>query len=116
MKISSNDQDRVLEALRRGEIDAADVSYPNLIDKIIIRIKKMGLIDKFAGILCDKRRNGSPIPFGDVPTYAAMYFQPHSLKDFTIKNRAISYTLNESVLAGRHAPFRFIPTRFCNRG
>lgn len=63
MKISSNDKGITLEAIRKGEIDAADVAFPNLIDDIIIKIKNTGLIDKLADILGDKRRDNAPIPF-----------------------------------------------------
>ena len=66
IKLSSNDKNTVLDAIRRGEIDTADIAFPNLIDDIIIKMKNMGMIDEFADILGDKRRDNSEIPFNAV--------------------------------------------------
>jgi len=40
IQISIKDKEKVLEAIRKGTIDAADVSYPNIIDAIILRMKQ----------------------------------------------------------------------------
>lgn len=64
--ISSNNKAKVIEALRKGEIDTADISFPSLIDDIIIKMKKEGLVDELAETLGDKRGGGSTIPFDAV--------------------------------------------------
>ena len=60
--ITKNDKGAVLEALRRGEIDTADVSFPNLIDDIIIKMNSIGAIDTLAEIIGDKRHDNKSIP------------------------------------------------------
>jgi hypothetical protein len=42
MKISTEGKDKVIEAIKNESIDATDISYPNLIDKIILRMKRVG--------------------------------------------------------------------------
>lgn len=39
IQLSSKDKERVLENIKNGNIDAADVSFPNLIDTIILKMK-----------------------------------------------------------------------------
>ena len=46
IQISKKDKEKVIEAIRKGTIDAADVSFPNLIDSIILKMKlKTSLTD-----------------------------------------------------------------------
>ena len=41
IQISTKDKERVLEAIRKGTIEAADVGFPNLIDAIILKMKEI---------------------------------------------------------------------------
>jgi hypothetical protein len=63
MNISSQEKARVIEAVKNGNIDAADVSYPNLVDEIILRMKKVGMIARLANVIPDKRQRNRSIPF-----------------------------------------------------
>lgn len=63
LQLSKNDKNRVLEAIKCGDIDAADLSFPNLIDTIILKMKNIGLISKLAESFKDKRKQNKHIPF-----------------------------------------------------
>ncbi|WP_123052936.1 hypothetical protein [Clostridium sp. JN-1] len=60
MKICKN---KVLKAIRAGKIDAANISFPNLINTIILKMKNAGLINKLSKNLKDKRKQNKHIPF-----------------------------------------------------
>jgi hypothetical protein len=62
MNIASNDKESVLEAIRSGEIDAADVAFPNLIDEIMLKMRQLGLLGDLAQALPDKRKANAAIP------------------------------------------------------
>ncbi|MBT9139300.1 MAG: hypothetical protein DDT31_01884 [Syntrophomonadaceae bacterium] len=63
MVISEKDKARVLEAIKAGKIDAADVSFPNLIDAIVLEMKKSGNLELLESSFEDKRRDNQTIPF-----------------------------------------------------
>ena len=63
IQICRKDKEKVYEAIRTGKVDAAEMSFPNLIDDIILIMKKHGLTDLLAQTLSDKRRDNSHIPF-----------------------------------------------------
>ena len=63
IQICQNDKEKVYEAIRTGKIDAAEMSFPNLIDDIILTMKRRGLTNLLAHALPDKRRDNSHIPF-----------------------------------------------------
>lgn len=42
MQICQKDKDKVFEAIRTGKMDAAEMSFPNLIDDILLMMKKRG--------------------------------------------------------------------------
>ena len=52
----------MLKAIRNGTIDAADLSFPNLIDDIVLKMRHMRLLEDLANILTDKRKDNSTIP------------------------------------------------------
>ena len=43
IQICRKDKEKVFEEIRTGKIDAAEMSFPNLIDDIILTMKKGGL-------------------------------------------------------------------------
>lgn len=51
------------DAIRSGKIDAAELALPNLIDDIILTMKKHGLLELLSSALEDKRRDNLHIPF-----------------------------------------------------
>ncbi|MHC6178292.1 hypothetical protein ACYUJ6_03930 [Clostridium sp. JNZ X4-2] len=63
LQLSKNDKSKVLESIKSENIDAADVSFPNLIDTIILKMKNIGLISKLDESFKDKRKQNKHIPF-----------------------------------------------------
>ena len=63
LQLSKNDKNKVLEAIKAGTIDAADISFPNLIDTIVLKMKKIGLVSKLSESFKDKRKSNKHIPF-----------------------------------------------------
>lgn len=63
IQICRKDKEKVYEAIRTGKIDAAEMSFPNLIDGILLTMKRHGLTGLLALALPDKRRDNSHIPF-----------------------------------------------------
>ena len=64
IQICRKDKEKVIEALRTGKIDAAEIAFPNLIDDMILTMKRKGLIDSLSLALPDRRRDNHHIPFG----------------------------------------------------
>lgn len=62
VQLSKNNKEKVLECIKKGNIDTADMSFPNLIDTIILSMKHHGLLDTLAQALPDKRRDNFHIP------------------------------------------------------
>jgi hypothetical protein len=63
IQICRKDKEKVYKAIRTEKIDAAEMSFPNLIDDIILMLKRRGLTEFLAQALSDKRRDNSHIPF-----------------------------------------------------
>jgi hypothetical protein len=63
LQLSKKDKEKVLEAIKAGAIDAADISFPNLIDSIVLKMKNIGLIDRLTESFKDKRENNKQLPF-----------------------------------------------------
>ena len=63
IQICKNDKEKVFEAIRTGQIDAAELSFPNLTDDIVLTMKHQGLTDLLSLALPDKRRDNKHIPF-----------------------------------------------------
>jgi hypothetical protein len=63
LQLSRNDKEKVLEAIKSRSINAADISFPNLIDTIILKTKNLGLISKLIESFKDKRKVNKHIPF-----------------------------------------------------
>ena len=55
-------KEKVFEAIRTGKIVTAEMSFPNLIDDILLTMKKGGLPTSSTQALPDKRRDNSHIP------------------------------------------------------
>lgn len=70
IQISTKDKEKVLEAIRRGKIDAADLSYPNLIDSMILKMKQEGILELLEIAFSDKRSGNKNIPFHLILTLA----------------------------------------------
>ncbi|NLZ53417.1 MAG: transposase [Thermoanaerobacteraceae bacterium] len=70
MQLSTKDKEKVLEAIRKGTIDAADISFPNLIDAIILKMKQEGILELLEMAFSDKRADNMSIPFHLILTLA----------------------------------------------
>ena len=62
IQLCRKDKEKVYQAIRSGNIDAADMTLPNLIDDIVLTMKKHGLLDMLSKVLPDKRRQNHHIP------------------------------------------------------
>ncbi|WP_368490442.1 hypothetical protein [Clostridium sp. BJN0013] len=62
LQLSKNNKKKVLESIKCGSIDAADVNFPNLIDTITLKMKKINLIDKLSNSFKDKRSKNKKLP------------------------------------------------------
>jgi hypothetical protein len=62
LKISQESKEQVLESIGQGRIDAADISQPNFIDEIMLKMHSMGIVDEFSYIVDDKRQRNAVIP------------------------------------------------------
>ena len=63
IQLCKRDNEKVLKAIRNGSIDAADISFPNLIDTIILSMKKKDILSSLANAIEDKRAENHHIPF-----------------------------------------------------
>lgn len=63
IQICRKDKKLVYEAIRSGNIDAAEMSIPNLADDILLLLKRRGLTALLSQALTDKRRENFHIPF-----------------------------------------------------
>lgn len=59
---SEKNKERVLESIKQGRIDAADISRPNFIDSIIMKMQEAGVVTQLNTIIKDKRKPNSFIP------------------------------------------------------
>lgn len=63
IQICKRDNEKILKAIRNGSIDAADISFPNLIDTIVLSMKKNDILSSLANAIEDKRAENKHIPF-----------------------------------------------------
>lgn len=70
IQISTKDKEKVLEAIRKGTIDAADIGFPNLIDAMILKMKQEGILELLEMTFSDKRSENLNIPFHLILTLA----------------------------------------------
>lgn len=70
MQLCQKDKERVLNAIKSGHIDAAELSLPNLIDTIVLTMKQKNLLAPLAECLEDKRSDNKKIPFEILLTLA----------------------------------------------
>ncbi|TWH47621.1 hypothetical protein Salpa_3687 [Sporomusa sp. KB1] len=70
MQLCQKDKERVLNAIKSGHIDAADLSLPNLIDTIVLTMKQKNLLAPLEDCLEDKRSDNKKIPFEILLTLA----------------------------------------------
>ena len=65
-QITQESKESVLLAIQQGRIDAADISQPNFIDSIILKMHEMGVVEKLQYVVEDKRKHNSVVPFNAI--------------------------------------------------
>ena len=70
VQLSKKDKDKVLEAIRLGKIDTAELSLPALADSIILTMKQHGFIEPLNNAFEDKRSDNLHIPLNILLTLA----------------------------------------------
>jgi hypothetical protein len=63
LQLWKKDKEKVLGSIKAGAIDAADISFPNLIDTIVLKMKNIGLINRLSESFKDTRKKNKHIPF-----------------------------------------------------
>lgn len=62
IEICRENKEKTFKNLTKGNIHAADISYPNLIDDIILKMKEEGHLELLKKSFLDKRRANASIP------------------------------------------------------
>jgi hypothetical protein len=62
LQITQESKEKVLAAIQQGRIDAADISQPNFIDGILLKMKELGVVDELCRIIADRRQANASIP------------------------------------------------------
>ncbi|MDR1473030.1 MAG: hypothetical protein LBI41_00480, partial [Lactobacillales bacterium] len=62
LKIAKKSKANILSSIQKGEIDAIDISNPNFIDEIILKMHENGVIDELEGLIKDKRHQNTTVP------------------------------------------------------
>jgi hypothetical protein len=62
IQIAQENKEKVLAAIQQGRIDAADVSQPNFIDGIMLKMQELGVVGEMCHIIEDKRTPNAVIP------------------------------------------------------
>lgn len=71
-KACKMNKQKVIKAIEEGNIDAADISFPNFIDDIILKMANIGLIYNFDDVVEDKRSSkNSTIPLNIIITLSS---------------------------------------------
>jgi len=62
IQISQESKEKVLEAIKQGRIDAAAISQPNFIERIIQKMHEIGVVGELCHLIEDKRKPNAVIP------------------------------------------------------
>ena len=62
LKTSQENREQVLESIRQGRVDAADISQTNFIDGIILKMHELGVTEELGQIVMEKRKSNAVIP------------------------------------------------------
>jgi hypothetical protein len=62
IQTSRESKEKVLASIKQGRIDAADISQPNFIDEIMLKMRSLGVISELRYIIKDKRKSNVVIP------------------------------------------------------
>jgi hypothetical protein len=62
LQISQESKEKVIASIKQGRIDAADISQPNFIDGIIMKMQELTVLECLGNIITDKRKANAVIP------------------------------------------------------
>jgi hypothetical protein len=62
IQITQESKEKVLAAIKQGRIDSADISHPNFIDEIILKMQEIGVVDELRHVIEDQRKPNAVIP------------------------------------------------------
>jgi len=62
LRIVQESKEKVLRSIKQGRIDTAEISQPNFIDGIILKMQELGVAAKLCHIIEDKRKDNAVIP------------------------------------------------------
>ena len=62
LQIVQESKEKVLASIKQGRIDAAEISQPNFIDGIILKMQELGVVEDLCHIIEDKRKDNAVIP------------------------------------------------------
>ena len=62
IQVSRRSKEKILKSIKQGRIDAAEISQPNFIDGIILKMRSLGVISELRHIIEDKRKSNAIIP------------------------------------------------------
>lgn len=71
LKICKLNTKKILKAIEEGTIDAGDIAFPGFIDIIILKMKRLGLLNLFEKVFNDKRASNKAIPLNILFTLTA---------------------------------------------
>ena len=71
IKIVHENKETVLEKIRKGKIDAAALSTTNIVDEIVLAMKKNGILSSLSEVIPDKRKANAIIPLELILTLSA---------------------------------------------
>ena len=104
VQISRKDKEKVLEAIRLGKIDTAELALPALADSIVLTMKQHGFIEPLNKVFEDKRSDNLHIPLNILLTLAitAKLKQKTSLTDVPFATIQLQMQGCLQNLAGMH--------------
>ncbi|MEJ8555174.1 transposase [Tepidibacter sp. Z1-5] len=70
MTLAINDKQKVLQAIQSGTIDAASISFPTIIDDILLYMNERGILKDLEGSIEDKRTTNKSIPLSTILSLA----------------------------------------------
>ena len=62
IQIAQESKEKVLVVIQQDRIDAADVSQPNFIDGIILKMQELGVVGELCHLIEDKRTPNTVVP------------------------------------------------------
>ena len=62
LKIAKKSKTNILNSIQNGRIGAVDISQPNFIDEIILKMHENGVVNKLEELIKDKRHQNATIP------------------------------------------------------